>query len=361
MIRKIAALILVFVMMALAAISVNHKIFGVNTDKTKSSENLETRYASNDSIINISEEGYIINTTTLSDAIGFASETPLEIYISNADVITEVKALPNEETPDFFNRASTILSEWKGMSVEEAMSYKVDAVSGATMSSNAIIDNFNAGISYFSKSNIPADNNNSSNVTLKFIIALITALMAAILPLFIHNKLYHTIQMILNVGILGFWCGNFVSYSLILGYMSNGLSSIFSLTGLTMLIVAFIYPLFNKHQYYCTHVCPLGSLQQLAGMVKHHKIHISTKVVKFLNNFRRLLWVVLMICLWFSVWTEWINYELFTAFMVTSASTTILICGALVVMISIFIPRPYCRFVCPTGSLMKFQERISKK
>ena len=61
------------------------------------------------------------------------------------------------------------------------------------------------------------------------------------------------------------------------------------------------------------------------------------------------------------VWSEWMNYELFIAFIFKSASWVIILLAIVFVLLSIFVPRPYCRFVCPMGSLFKLSStKITK-
>ncbi len=90
----------------------------------------------------------IVNTTPLcKNVIGFNGTTPVEIYIKNGKV-QKIVALPNEETPSFFQRAAVILKSWEGKKVSDAAKLKVDAVSGATYSSNALIQNVQTGLNY---------------------------------------------------------------------------------------------------------------------------------------------------------------------------------------------------------------------
>ena len=95
---------------------------------------------------------YIVNTTTLSqDVIGYNGTTPLKIYIKD-DKIQKIEALPNDETPRFFEMVkSGLLNKWNGMTVKQASSAKVDAVTGATYSSNAVKENVRLGLEYYKK------------------------------------------------------------------------------------------------------------------------------------------------------------------------------------------------------------------
>ena len=95
---------------------------------------------------------YVINTTTLcQDVKGYQSNTPLKIYIKK-DKIQKIEALANKETPKFFKKVSdAILGKWNGKSVKSAQSLKVDAVTGATMSSHAVKENVKRGLAYYVK------------------------------------------------------------------------------------------------------------------------------------------------------------------------------------------------------------------
>ena len=65
-----------------------------------------------------------------------------------------------------------------------------------------------------------------------------------------------------------------------------------------------------------------------------------------------------IIWMWTGVWVSWIDYELFSAFVVKNAPAGMLIAGGVVVLLSVFVPRPYCRFVCPTGTLLRMSQNV---
>ena len=94
----------------------------------------------------------VVNTTELSkDVIGYISPTPLKIYIQKNKVV-KVEALKNQETPKYFVKVkNAILDKWNGKKVAEAQKLKVDGVTGATMSSDAVIKNVQLGLEYYQK------------------------------------------------------------------------------------------------------------------------------------------------------------------------------------------------------------------
>ena len=221
------------------------------------------------------EDGSVrLNTTELSkDIIGYGGAVPLEITLENGKV-KSVKALENSETPDFFKEASALLTKWNGRTVEEAQKLKVDAVSGATFSSKAIIGNVQRGLQYAAKNPVQDSIWAEMDFSSKAIAGLIVVLLAAIVPLFVKDRRYRISQQILNVIVLGFWCGSFLNFTSMVSYMSNGMNVLTLIVPVIMLITAFVYPLFGKKSYYCTHVCPFGSLQELAGKCVGYKIKI---------------------------------------------------------------------------------------
>ena len=94
----------------------------------------------------------VVNTTELGkDVIGYISPTPLKIYIQKNKVV-KVEALKNQETPKYFVKVkNAILDKWNGKKVAEAQKLKVDGVTGATMSSDAVIKNVQLGLDYYQK------------------------------------------------------------------------------------------------------------------------------------------------------------------------------------------------------------------
>ena len=75
---------------------------------------------------------------------------------------------------------------------------------------------------------------------------------------------------------------------------------------------------------------------------------------------------MLMLCLWTGVWFDWIDYEPFSAGGGQAAAGGGGAIALAFVALSTVIMRPYCRFVCPTGSLLKYSQlsqikRLMKK
>jgi len=97
-----------------------------------------------------SDGTYIVNTTTLCQNVkGYRGTTPLKIYIKN-DKVEKIEALKNQETPKYFARVKEqVLGKWNGKTVKKAAKLKVNGVTGATMSSDAVKKNVTKGLEYY--------------------------------------------------------------------------------------------------------------------------------------------------------------------------------------------------------------------
>lgn len=92
-----------------------------------------------------------------SDIIGFNGPIPLEINIKDGK-IENINILDNEETPGFLRRVTNanLLENFYGITPKEAVNLDIDAVSGATYSSNAIIKSVKTSLAIYDKETNPS-------------------------------------------------------------------------------------------------------------------------------------------------------------------------------------------------------------
>ena len=373
-VARLLSLVVVVLILAAVAILRDGKILGHDLREAH-----EAKALKNDTLEVAPDGAFVVNTKPLAkDVQGYGGPVPLKIHIKDG-MVAAVETEPNAESPDFFNRAKELLNHWQNKSVDEALAEEVDAVSGATFSSKAIIANMQRGLAYAKQhgqwgedGSVGAADTSASHIvgsedgsvgaletSAPPIVALVVVLLGAVVPLFYNNRRLHLVQLAVNVVVLGLWTGTFVSYTLFLRVFAGGvsLSTIGALAApLLMLIVALIYPLAGRSGHYCANVCPFGSAQELAGKLSRRKLRITPRVLKLLSVLRNLLWGVLMALLLTGTCTAWIDYELFTAFLYSSASVWVTVLAALFLVLSVWVPRPYCRFVCPTGALVQSVE-----
>ena len=85
--------------------------------------------------------GTLLFSSPYSDGVkGFNGPTPLIIALDAEGRIKTVALLDNEETPRFAQRVveGGLYEAWNGLTVDEALGKDVDAISGATYTSNGV-------------------------------------------------------------------------------------------------------------------------------------------------------------------------------------------------------------------------------
>ena len=92
----------------------------------------------------------IINTTTLGKSVeGYNGPTPLKVYIKK-NKVEKIEFLKSTETPKYYAKVKKeLLNKWNGMKVKDAQTQQVDAVTGATFSSEAVIKNVHLALDYY--------------------------------------------------------------------------------------------------------------------------------------------------------------------------------------------------------------------
>ena len=302
--------------------------------------------------------GYVLSSAPFAPAIeGFAGPTPLYIYMDTEGRVVRSAAGENAETPDFFASAwEGTTPKWEGKDAETGAKLKVDAVSGATYSSRAIVRNMQQTLAAYAASQ-------ANDLREPAIGWGRTAAVAAVLLLggvaawrLRGRKWVRLGVLALNVGVLGFWCGQFLSLSLLRGWVANGLDPVVYLPTLLMLAVAVVLPFFGRKRHYCTWVCPYGSAQELAARLPLPKIPCSPAVYRWMQRVRMGVLCLLLLLLWSDLGLFLLDYEPFSAFLVQTAPTAVLVLAGAFLAASLFVPQLWCHSCCPMGALLDLSE-----
>ena len=108
---------------------------------------------------------------------------------------------------------------------------------------------------------------------------------------------------------------------------------------------------------FCAAVCPLGAMQELTALR-------PVKVPTWLEHTLGLLAYVYLgaAVLFAATGAAFVicRYDPFVALFRQSGSLNMLIFGGSVLLVGVFIGRPYCRYACPYGALLGLLSRVSK-
>jgi polyferredoxin len=174
-----------------------------------------------------------------------------------------------------------------------------------------------------------------------------------------RSRRYIFILMIFSLAYFGFWREGCVCS---IGAIQNVTLSLFdSRYVLPITVIAFfLLPLFFTlffGRIFCAAVCPLGAIQDLFLLR-------PLKLPRWLEHGLGLLAYLYLgaAVLFAATGSAFIicQYDPFVSFFRRSGSLNIFILGFSFLIISLFVGRPYCRFLCPYGVLLRLLSRVSK-
>jgi len=200
------------------------------------------------------------------------------------------------------------------------------------------------------------DNSLPTSIWIKNILLVVISVFAMVL-FFVPKwaKKLRLPLLIISVIVLGFWQSAMLSVSQFIGWLHQGIPMEMQWGLFVLTILSIALPLFTKKKFYCVYVCPFGGLQELAGHLHKHKYPVPLKVVKVLLIVRKAIFLAIIITFLAGIDLSIIgDIEPFSAFSISVAPLVASVIGIVSVILSIFITKPWCRFVCPLGQGLDF-------
>ena len=319
--------------------------------------------------------GTIVNTSPFSDEIyGYNSTTPLTIFLDENDRITEVEICENRETRGYLNKVinSGYLDLWDGLTPKEASTYNVDAVSGCTFTSIAVAQSLQIRMQDFSKEKgkMAIDR---KLLARQICIVLVTILAAICFFNPDKTKILRYVTLLLSIAILGFWTNSLLSLALFYNWMTNGISLAIQLPLLIIAVLAILLPLFTKKSFYCQYLCPFGAAQEFVGGIglkvkgkrgqqttdnRQQTLFTKANIFNFFAVLRKVILLTLLIIVALGVGLDLSVVEPFPIFNYQSIGFGAAIFAAVIIVASVFIRKPWCNYLCPTGTLLESFRRL---
>ena len=280
---------------------------------------------------------------------GYGGRVPVYIFTDTHDTIKGVLPGKHYESSDYLTDISLsgFLAQWNGTVRADATAKEVDIVSGATITSQAII----SGIKSVSSGHriIPPFNPLTMENIISFLL-LIVLVFAFFNPKWFMR--FRTVLLIATVIIFGFWITQFMSFAQIVNWISGGINWRMQTVAAFILLLSVLFPVLFGKAFYCTWVCPYGAAQELCGKVGSKKAKIPPRVSKIIKYSREAIFIIIMIILWTGFAVDLTLIEPFSAFSVTKAGYWVLGLAVFFLLLSLFIPKAWCRYCCPTGYIL---------
>ncbi len=283
--------------------------------------------------------------------IGYAGRTPLLIALDTAKTIQQVVLLKNIESPSYLRMVEEagVFNAWDGLSLPDALEKKVDNVSGATYTTKAIVKSLQVRLAV-------ATDSNRTVSTFSWFDMLKHVAVIAVLGLALYSffrpakaKKLRIVLLLLSVVILGFWQSSMLSLVQFFTWLTNGIPLATQWIMLLILLFAVGLPMFTGKAFYCSYLCPFGAAQELVGKLNKRKVKLGQKVVGWLMLLRKAILIFVVLLLVLGLEFDLTAIEPFSAFNISAAPWAAIIIAGVSLVLSIFITKPWCRFLCPTG------------
>lgn len=296
---------------------------------------------------------------------GFAGSTPVFVLFDASGRLSALVAAENAETADYFKKSEqSVFAAYAGRpTAEAALAVRPDAVSGATYSSVALAANVQAAVAKYAAVESKASAAPAAGWGKTAAVAGVLAFGLLVAWRYRGVKWLRVAVHVLNIGVLGYYTGQFLSLSLLRGWVAQGVDALLVLPVLIILALVVLLPFVGRRRHYCTWVCPYGSAQELAAMLPVPKLKCSQKVYKAMRYVRLYAFALLMLLLWTGIGNEagLLAYEPFGLFAPSTAPAAVPVAAGVFLLAGCFVPHLWCRSLCPLGQLLDLSEESAPK
>lgn len=306
-------------------------------------------------------DGYVVvGRTATNNAWGHDGPVPVAVFLDDGMIIRGVRMLEQHETRRFVERMQTarFLERWNGRHLYDPQR-PIDATTGATQTSAAVAANVNRTLAaLLDRQPAPVmAREKPDTMAGEWAVLFVTVMSLACFLSPDATRRLRIPLLILSVAVLGIWQGTFLSMAGLYRWLIFGIPPLVCFGTLIVLILSFLLPLFTGRGFYCRYLCPFGAAQELVGMLTRRKLKLSPQTRAVARWVRRGILVTVVILLLILPHVELADLEPFTLFLFRSAALSSLVLAGLGLVGSLFVRRPWCKLLCPTGEILSLLRR----
>ena len=291
-------------------------------------------------------------------AEGYAGELHAAVRVDTFGNIEDIYIISHNETPSFFKKVihKGLIRQLKGTSFTDSFGpdQGIDVVSGATYTSDAIIECAKAGSRQIAKEElgleVPTDIKTKFSLGIPEIALVLLYLVAlvGVYTSFPYKKLLRWTTLVAGLVILGFWFSVPLTLSRInlflIGFWPDWHDHLY---WYILVFGFFLILLVTRKNIYCSWICPLGSIQDGIGLVGAARPRFSKKVNHVMKWVQRFVaWLAIVLALYYRNPVQ-LNYEIFGVSLSLTGATYLFIMTGVFFIASVFITRPWCNYLCP--------------
>ncbi len=289
---------------------------------------------------------------------GYNGTVRVFTHTDTAGQIIKLDLARHSETPSYVDRiiSNGFLIRAGNFNIREfAYDEPLDAVSGATVTSNAVIEAVR--YSYLEGEELPYEDIAGIVFGLNELFVIIILATGALLAYIRPRRLQKALIWVLLVFTL-VWLGFMTNQTLTLtriaamlsGYLPDARRELYLylLLGGSILLIFIL-----RRNVYCHSVCPFGSAQELLARVKPARPFRPS----WYRKWKWVQWSVALLVLLTAIAMNnpgLAQYGVFGVFFQLTGSSILFIILFVTILLSLFIKRPWCRFACPIDGVLAY-------
>jgi uncharacterized protein with FMN-binding domain len=307
----------------------------------------------------------MIGYVAIGEANGFGGVLKVAVAVDLEGVVLNAVVVERRETPAWYDMVvrDRFIERLQGKHYADAfqLGVDVDGVSGATYTARAIAEAVREGSRAIASGELGLPVPARSEPKVRFgvpevvLLALFVVTYVAHGPKWKHRKQARWLTLLVGLAVLGFAYGLPLTVSLVsrllLGFWPVWQTSLYwyLLAGGTL----FSLVVYNRNPY-CDWFCPFGAAQECLGAVGGARARTPRQFRELLKWLQRgLAWLAVVLALLFRN-PGLSSYEVYATLFALQGSRAQLVLLGLVLMVSLFIRRPWCRYLCPIPPITGF-------
>jgi spermidine synthase len=312
--------------------------------------------------------GFIFSSDDFAGKVsGFAGHINIAVFADVNGGLIDFHIIRSNETPSYLDMLSEWFSSLKGRDIFRPEPFaNIDAVTGATVSSKAIIQSVAQSGSAFASGVLGQAGQHGTGVSVSRLpnpegIYLIGSLLLTGLIIYFGGFRSRLFVLVFNVIVGGVIFNAQFSTEQIATLLSLALPSA-SLAGTYLLVVGAPLLAILFGNIYCGYLCPFGALQELVGLLVPARFRpvLSQEQMRKARFVKYVVLFVLIALYFLSRNHNAIAPDpLIKVFSFSRLDRVLLIIICIVLVGSVFYSRFWCRYFCPAGAFLSLFNKIA--
>jgi hypothetical protein len=285
----------------------------------------------------------------------------LVVGVDTLGQVAGIQVVEQRETPVFWRmaRPSQYFRAISGSGFDEIdYDYEnVVAVTGATLSANAIVESVRvsvaqvAGVAFDLRLPLPPKPFEFGILEITILVLFAAGVVGHRLQGPARRRLRWTGQLV-GLLVLGFWENSPITLAKITAFLSGYLPDPRTGLAIYLLLAGFLLTsFFYGRNLYCLYACPFGAAQRVIGAIGGIRLKIAPWVVRLMEGTRNMVVFAALFMAFITLQPVLASYEPFAALFALHGTTLQWFLLFIALTASLLIQTPWCSFFCPMRTI----------